>query len=1034
MGSFLVVNYAQRPDDAHEVASAITQRGHDAHVVNLSQPQEEMPLPIHAPFTAVFFVGGFNDFAGGRFKEDLLALLKVPLLHICLVHLSAEYTEASFLQLPRTEQGPRYIAYTDSYEAWRATGHQLDGIQSKLDRLRAQTLPPERAGHRSTIAGLDQHDPRDLLKGYPEPQPKWVGRAAELAELHTAWLAAGTRVYAVVGFGGEGKTALGRRFTETLRGTGEATRRPVVVWWSFYFNRAADEFFTAVLTHFNIPLTEKGSPLSTERRAAKLTDLLRTGIDGRPMLLVLDGFETMQEHTAGREGRVTDTGLRELLRATLDDERPDTPGSGTILITTRAPLRGLRRAGDPRFGELTLDELSVNDGVALLTRQYGLEIDPDDAEAFVKEVGGHALTLTLTGGFLKESGAGAPDLAELRAFIAGIEAEITDPALTTRKARFHRLPGYVLRHCGKALKLEDRQFMRLLSCCVRPATRQDIEDVFLHPLTTQSPTDVASPLVGDEANVASPLVGGDANVASPLVGGDASSLVGGEASSPVVGEDRGRRRPQGATLQDESNSPEPHERKPFNDKLAGGDYGKMRNRVIRHLLQLRLIDGNERTGFDAHPLVRLHFYNEEKGSAPLTDGQRKAVHSRFFDVLTKRPDKHHPDTMEEMQPLIDAVLHGCRAGRADKALRDVFYPRIGRRDAPGRTTFYITSDLGAVETTLVLLRSFFPGGDFSNEPSVSDEGDKAYLVSNAALALLNSGRPATAVPLSKRSLAAYRAQSDWVNASMGCQNLCDSYLRLGRLLEAATAAADALDYIGRVSAGHRFKEAYTQFSHGDAATVAACRGDDEAASEHFTAALELAPDDWLASLHGGWHCTWLARGGVFERARSGAEQNARWCAEKGGLHDQTFALATQALVERLAWAAGDPGRRTLEEMSSYAARAVEVGRRSGHHFYLTYALLEAGRCAVARAEHEPQGRKASVREAEKDLAEAEQRAEYADYRLILADAHMARAALAKLAGDEKTMHEQCQAAIAICDDPTCGYAWAKHDAEALLAH
>ena len=846
--------------------------------------------------------------------------------------------------------------------------------------------------------GSPAHDPLSLLKGYPEPQPKWVGRVAELAELHTAWLAAGTRVYAVVGFGGEGKTALGRRFTETLRRRGDGSRRPVVVWWSFYFNRAADEFFAAVLNHFNIPLTEEGGPLSAERRAAKLTDLLRTGIDGRPLLLVLDGFETMQEHTAGREGLVTDTGLRELLRATLDDERPDAPESGTILITTREPLRGLRRAGDPRYGELTLVELSITDGVLLLTRQYGLEIDQQDAEAFVKEVGGHALTLTLTGGFLKESGAAAPDLAELRAFIADEEAKVTDRDLTTRTEsgkRAHRLPAYVLRHCGKALKSEDRQFMRLLSCCVRPATRQDIEEVFLHPLATQSSTDVASPLVGDE--------------------------------------DRGRRRPRGATLQAKSKAPEPHERNPFNDKLTGGDYGEMRNRVIRHLLQLQLIDGSERAGFDAHPLVRLHFYKEEKGSAPLTDDQRKVVHSRFFDELPKRPDKHHPDTMEEMQPLIDAVLHGCRAGRADKALRDVFYPRIGRRDAPGRTTFYITSDLGAVETTLVLLRSFFPGGDFSNEPSVSDERWKAYLIGAAALALMTSGRPATAVPLSARGLAARRAQLDWPNASVTCKNLCESYLRLGRLPEAATAAADALGYIGHVSADHEDKRDYTLFSHGHAATVAGLRGDDEAASKHFTAALELDPDDWLASLRGGGHCTWLARGSAFDQARSAAEKNARWCAEHGGLHSQTFTLATQALVERLAWAAGDPGRRSIEEMSAYAARAVEVGRRSGYHFYLTYALLEAGRCAVAAAEYEPQGREASVRQAEKYLAEAEQRAEYAGYRLILADAHVARAALAKLAGDEDEMREQCQAAIAICNDPTCGYAWAKHDAEALPA-
>ena len=47
--------------------------------------------------------------------------------------------------------------------------------------------------------------------------------------------------------------------------------------------------------------------------------------------------------------------------------------------------------------------------------------------------------------------------------------------------------------------------------------------------------------------------------------------------------------------------------------------------------------------------------------------------------------------------------------------------------------------------------------------------------------------------------------------------------------------------------------------------------------------------------------------------------------------------------------------------------------------------------------------------------------------------HVTRAQLAKLAGDAQAMQEQCEQAIAICDDPTCDYAWAKQDALALLA-
>ena len=64
--------------------------------------------------------------------------------------------------------------------------------------------------------------------------------------------------------------------------------------------------------------------------------------------------------------------------------------------------------------------------------------------------------------------------------------------------------------------------------------------------------------------------------------------------------------------------------------------------------------------------------------------------------------------------------------------------------------------------------------------------------------------------------------------------------------------------------------------------------------------------------------------------------------------------------------------------------------------------------------------------------EAEQRPTDAGYRLILADLHVARAELAQLAGDDEAMRDHCREAIAICDEPDCGYAWAKQDAQALL--
>lgn len=800
----------------------------------------------------------------------------------------------------------------------------------------------------------------DLLCGCPEAQSTWVGRLAELAELRTAWLARTTRAYAVVGLGGEGKTALARRFAETVGCFGDAAQRPVIVWWSFYFNRAADEFLAAALGHFKIPLTEEGLPLSPELRARKLVDLLRTGIEGRRMLLVLDGLEAMQERTGGREGRVADLGLRELLTATFTDARPDGGASGLILITTRAPLRDLLGRTDPRYGELTLEELPPTDGATLLWERCGLPIKAPDAEAFVKKLGGHALTLTLVGALLRESDTVGNDLDALYQMITASEVRITDPNLTTRRQKYYRLPGYVLRHCREALTAEDRQFLRLLSCCVRPATRQDIEDVFLQPLTT------------------------------------------------------------------------PRGKNPFNDKLAGREYAEVRDSIVRRLLQMRLIDGNERSGYDMHPLIRGYFYAQEDARAALTAPRRKAIHSRFFDVLVDRPKKHQPDTLDEMRPLIDAVLHGCRAQRYCEALADVYYPLIARFDA-SESVFYHVQYLGAVETDLQLLSSFFPNGDFDGEPFAPNDKARAALINNSAAALSVSGRPGVAVPMILRSLDTEYKRQDWDGAGRVCWTLCEAHMNLGRLPDADRAAADALDYISRLAPDHDLNRGYRRYAYGTMGVVAALRGEDGAAGTRFSSALKLPPArrehwDWR-----DWHGMWLARCGVFDQARSVAAASAQWCAQQGGLSEATHTLFTQASVERLAWAADDPKRRSLDQMYRYARDAVDVGWRSGFHHSLTCAMLEAGRCAITYATHDESKRPRLIREAERYLTEAEDRAAYGGYCLIEADANVARAQLARFADEEEQMRVHCQAAIAICNDPNCGYAWAKQDAEALQA-
>ncbi|MCH8149831.1 MAG: NAD(P)H-hydrate epimerase, partial [Planctomycetes bacterium] len=131
-------------------------------------------------------------------------------------------------------------------------------------------------------------DSRDLLKSYPEPQTQWVGRVVERGRLSAAWLPVRKMIYTIVGFGGQGKSALARRFTESLRRLENPDDRPLVIWWSFYLNRSADEFFDQAAKPLNIPQHDKETNRrrNSEQIAGDMIERMRTGVDGRRVLVL----------------------------------------------------------------------------------------------------------------------------------------------------------------------------------------------------------------------------------------------------------------------------------------------------------------------------------------------------------------------------------------------------------------------------------------------------------------------------------------------------------------------------------------------------------------------------------------------------------------------------------------------------------------------------------------------------------------------------------------------------------------------------
>ena len=99
---------------------------------------------------------------------------------------------------------------------------------------------------------------------------------------------------------------------------------------------------------------------------------------------------------------------------------------------------------------------------------------------------------------------------------------------------------------------------------------------------------------------------------------------------------------------------------------------------------------------DAHPLLREYFAGQLRVQQP--DAWR-AAHRRLYEHLcATTPDKPQP-TLEDLQPLYQAVAHGCQAGlqqeACDKVYRDA-HPATPEKTSATKKLGAFGSDLGAV--------------------------------------------------------------------------------------------------------------------------------------------------------------------------------------------------------------------------------------------------------------------------------------------------------------------------------------------------
>lgn len=150
--------------------------------------------------------------------------------------------------------------------------------------------------------------------------------------------------------------------------------------------------------------------------------------------------------------------------------------------------------------------------------------------------------------------------------------------------------------------------------------------------------------------------------------------------------------------------------------LARPQYRQLLARLRRaHLVS---IPDPERPDFiDNHPLIREHFRRRLQEEEPAA---WREANSRLFEHYG-RIAREFPETVEEMEPLFQAMKCGCRAGRETDALRDVYLRRIMRGDE-----YFAGYKLGSLNPLLAVLSNFFEDGDWTL-PIGEDSADRQGL-------------------------------------------------------------------------------------------------------------------------------------------------------------------------------------------------------------------------------------------------------------------------------------------------------------------
>jgi len=423
---------------------------------------------------------------------------------------------------------------------------------------------------------------------------------------------------------------------------------------------------------------------------------------------------------------------------------------------------------------------------------------------------------------------------------------------------------------------------------------------------------------------------------------------------------------------------------------------------------LAAADPREPGTLDAQPLVRAFFAEELEKRRPAA---WREGNLRLYEHLCQAaPD--FPDTLEAMQPLYAAIVHGCRAERQQEAMTEVYKRRVQRGDV-----FFSSKKLGAFGSELTALAGFFDRS-WSQPSARLTAADQGFVLNYAAFDLRALGRLTEAAEPMQAGLEALIAQDDWKRAAQAASNLSELTLTLGNVPRAVAFGEQSVELADR--SGEASWKMGSRTTWADALHQSG-RWEESAAAFREAEAMQA---EWqpefsrLYSLPGFRYCD-LLLGRAEPEAGSGlagspgraprpeeaepfrqacrevlerATQTLEWGKSSYSLLDIALDHLTlgRAYLGLALTAPGEDRATGLAQAAEPLGLAVDGLRRAGREDHLPRSLL--ARAALRRL-------RSDFASASTDLAEALEIAERGPMRLHECDAHLEWARLCRDQGD-----------------------------------